>query len=166
MRKKDIIVWVLVVIMVLSMAGCSITPIATLETTSAEKNESNKLEFRPKGTYVKAEFGEEFLVYKFDAPNETIVVYKTIDGIYLIGEYGKKSGISYGSIFRPEGEFIGLSNKYLLFENEDEKTAVALEKKKNVEIGESFYKLCPFDDLSDEEKNAFVYPIECEKVER
>jgi len=166
MRKKVSIVWVLVVIMVLSMVGCRNTSNAIVETTSADENGVYKLEFKTKGTYIIEAFGIKYDIYWFDVPNERIVVYKTIDGIYLVGEYAENKGVSYGNIFMPEGEFAALSNKYLLFEMPEGKFAVALEKKKNVDIGESFYELYAFEELSEEDKNAFIYPIKCEKVEK
>ena len=166
MRKKVIIVCVLVVIMVLFLVAYNYMQNSFLFTTPTEANGSNKLEFKPKGTYVKSMFGDEFSMYRFGEPNSTIVVFETIDGIYMVAEYSGEKGISYGNIFMPDREFIALSNEYLLFETEDCKIAVALEKRKNVKKGESLYEEYLFDELSDEEKEAFVYPAECRKVEK
>lgn len=164
MKKSGYIVWVLAVIVVLTIVGCIKLPNASVERTLEEGNENVKLEFKPKGTYVRWAFGEEFWIYRFDPPNSTIVVYKSIDGIYLIGEDGGEKGISYGNIFVPEGAFVGLSNKYLLFEKDEGKVAVSIERRKNVKAGESFYEEYLFEELTEEEKRAFVYPVECEKV--
>lgn len=164
MMKRGYIVWLLVVIIVFTMVGCSITPNTSVETTLEDGNENIRLEFTPKGTYVKWAFGEEFWIYRFASPNSTIVVYKTIDGIYLIGEGEGEKGISYGNIFVPQGEFIGISNKYLLFERDGVKVAVSIERRKKVKEGESFYEEYLFEELTEEETRAFVYPIECKKV--
>jgi len=159
MRKKVIIVCVLVVILVFSFAL-----IVHMKKTPAEANESGKLEFEGRGTYVKAAFGEEFFVYQFEEPNSTIVVYETLDGIYLVGEYAKEMGTSYGNMFMPGREFIALSNEYLLFETEEGKVAVELERKKYAERGDDLYNEYLYDELSEEEKEAFVYPVERKKV--
>lgn len=167
MRKKVSIVCVMVVVMVLFIFVYKNDKFDFyIETAQAEMDENNKLEFEQKGIYKTVAFGEEYFVYKFDVPNENIVVYQTIDGIYLIGKNAKKSGISYGNIFMPEGEFLALSSEYLLFEKQDEKIAVRIEKKKGVKTGESFYEQYSFEELSDKQKEAFVYPIECKKEER
>lgn len=166
MRKKVSIVYVLVVIMVLLVVVYNYMQNSFLHTAPTEENKSNKLEFKPKGTYVKSRFGEEFFVYRFGEPNSTIVVFETIDGIYMVAEYSGEKGTSYGNIFMPDREFIALSNEYLLFETEDAKIAVAIEKRKNVKKGESLYKEYLFDELSDEEKEAFIYPVKCIKVEQ
>ena len=159
MKKKVSVVWgLIVVIMMLLMAGWHNM---TLSTTSTEEN--NKLKFEEKGTYVKAKFGEEFYVYSFDEPNSTIVVYETLDGIFLVGEYASEKGTSYGNIFMPGRKFIGISNKYFLFETEDGKIAVGIERKKHVKAGESFYDEHFYEELSENEKNAFIYPMESKK---
>ena len=44
--------------------------------------------------------------------------------------------------------------EYLLFETEEGKIAVAIEKRKNVKKGESLYKEYLFEELSDEESEA------------
>lgn len=166
MRKKVSIVCVLVVIMVLLVVVYNYMQNSFLVTAPTEANGSNKLEFKPKGTYVKSMLGEEFFVYRFEEPNSSIVVFETIDGIYMVAEYSGEKGTSYGNIFMPEREFIALSNEYLLFETEDGKIAVAIEKRKNVKKGESLYEEYLFDELSDEEKEAFIYPVECRKVQK
>lgn len=165
MKKKVSIVCVLVVIMVLFVVAYNYIQTSFLSTTPTEANGSNKLEFKPKGTYVKSKLGEEFSMYRFGEPNSTIVVFETIDGIYMVAEYSGEKGTSYGNIFMPDREFIALSDEYLLFETEDGKIAVAIEKRKNVKKGESLYKEYLFDELSDEEKEAFIYPVECIKVQ-
>ena len=165
MRKKVSIVCVLVVIMVQIVVAYNYIQTAFLDATPTEANGSNKLVFKSKGTYVKSRLGEEFFVYRFGEPNSTIVVFETIDGIFMVAEYSGEKGTSYGNIFMPEREFIALSNEYLLFETEDGQKAVAIEKKKNVKKGESLYKEYLFDELSDEEKEAFIYPVECVKVQ-
>lgn len=166
MKKKGIIVCVLVVIMVLLVVGYNYLQSAILDKTSTEARDKNKLEFEPKGTYVITAFGEEFLVYLFDEPNSNIVVFETLDGIYMVAQYSGEKGTSYGNIFRPEGKFIALSNEYLLFEVEGEKLAVSIEKKKNVKSGESLYYEYGYDELSEEEQGKFIYPVKCREINR
>ena len=165
MRKKVIIVCVLVVIMVLFVVAYNYMQNLFLDTAPTEANGSNKLEFKPKGTYVMSMLGQEFSMYRFEEPNSSLVVFETIDGIYMVAEYSGEKGTSYGNIFMPEREFIALSNEYFLFETEEGKIAVAIEKRKNAKKGESLYKEYLFDELSDEEKEAFIYPVECVKVQ-
>ena len=164
MKKKGIIVWILVVIMVLAVVGYNY--LQNSITTLTEAGEKNKLEFEPKGTYVITAFGEEFLVYLFGKPNSNIVVFETLDGIYMVAQYNGEKGTSYGNIFRPEGKFIALSNEYLLFEVEGGELAVSIEKKKNVKNGESLYYEYLFDELSKEEQETFIYPIECREIHK
>ena len=159
MKKKVSIVWVLIVaIMVLFMTGCHDMTIGTAPTEV-----SNKLEFEERGRYVKAKFSEEFYVYRFDEPNSKIVVYETLDGIFIVGEDATEEGISYGNVFMPGRKFVGISNKYFLFETEEGKIAVEIEKKKHAKKGEGLYNEHFYEEMSDEEKNAFIYPIESKK---
>ena len=55
-------------------------------------------------------------------------------------------------------------DEYILFETEDGKIAVEIERKKYVNPGEDFYNEYSYDELSEEEKDAFVYPVERKKV--
>ena len=73
MRKKVGIVCVLVVIMVLFVVVYNYIQTSFLDMTPTEANGINKLEFNPKGTYVKSAFGEEYFMYRFGEPNSTIV---------------------------------------------------------------------------------------------
>ena len=159
MKKKVSVVCVLLVaIMVLFMTGCHDMTIGTTPT-----EESNKLEFEERGRYVKAKFSEEFYVYRFGEPNSTIVVYETLDGIFIVGENATEEGVSYGNVFMPGRKFVGISNKYFLFETGEGKIAVGIEKKKHVKNGEGLYNEYLYEDLPDEEKNAFIYPVESKK---
>ena len=164
MKKKGITVCVLVVIMVMSVVGYNYCQ--NLITTPTEAEDKNKLELEPKGTYVITAFGEEFFVYLFDEPNSNIVVFETLDGIYMVAQYNGEKGTSYGNIFRPEGKFIALSNEYLLFDVEGKKLAVSIEKKKNVKSGDNLYDEYWFDELSKEVQETFIYPVECREINR
>jgi len=166
MKKKISIVCVLLVMTVLLVVAYNYIQTSFLDTTSTEAKESNKLNFKEKGTYVKSAFGEEFIIYRFGEPNSAIVVFETIDGIYLVAEYSGEKGTSYGNIFMPDRKFIALSNEYFLFETEEGKIAVSIEKRKNVKNGESFYNEYLFEELSDEERQAFIYPVESIHVEK
>lgn len=167
MRKKVSIVWLLSVIMVLSMAGCRSTPNTTIETASTVTNESGKLEFEPRGTYNIQKGGKQQLcIYRFDAPNDKVVVYQISEWIYLLGEDSGNKGTKYANVFMKDSEFIALSNKYLLFENKEGKVAISIKETEGVEGGASLCKVYSFDELSDEEKQAFIYPVECQEVKK
>lgn len=166
MRKKVSIVWLLSVIIVLSMAGCRSTSTTTIEIAPTVTNESDKLEFEPRGTYNIQKGGKQQLcVYRFDTPNDKIVVYQISKCIYLVGEDSKK-GTKYANVFMKDSEFIALSNKYLLFENKEGKVAISIKETEGIEGGASLCKVYSFDELSNEEKHAFIYPVECQEVRK
>lgn len=165
--KKKVSVLLLSVVMVLSMVGCSNTRSKSIETTSTDGSSNNcKLEFDEleKGTYNLKGAEEDFFIYRFDSPNSDIVVYQISDSLYILGEDSGETGTSYAAIIMENSQFIALSDKYLLFITGEDKVAVALEKKENVAIGESSLQKYSFNDLSDKEKNAFIYSIACKKV--
>ena len=163
MRKKYSIVCglVIVVMLLVFMNGCDAT---TTGTASTGKTASNKLEFETIGIYAKSVFGSEYIIYKFGEPNSSVVVYETIDGIFLVGEDTEdidEKGDKYADAFMPERKFIGLSEKYFLFETAEGRVAVELQRKKAEEGGEGFYNKHFFDQLPDDEKKGFIYPVEC-----
>ena len=47
---------------------------------------------------------------------------------------------------------------------EEGKVAVSFKEKKDTDKGKILHDEIPFDKLSDEEKNAFIYPVSYEKV--
>lgn len=163
MRKK-VNVLLLFALVVLSMVGCNYTQNASIATTPIVGNQSSELTFKPKGEYNMPGFGDEFFIYRFDNPNSDIVVYQISDCIYLLGDDSGESGTSYTNMVMEDSQFIALSNKYLLFMNEDGKVAVDIVEKGNVLVGENILKKYSYNDLSDEEKADFVYPIAYEKV--
>lgn len=160
--KKVSMVLLLVVVMVLTMVGCSNTPTASVETAPTEVNDSDKLEFEPKGTYNMVSFGKEFIIYRFDSPNDDIVVYQIPGSVYIVGEDIGKNDTYYAKMLIRNSEFIALSEKYLLFRIDGKK--VAVEIKSSVDTGSKLLQKYSFDGLSDEEKNGFVYPISSEEV--
>ena len=162
--KKKVIVLLLVVCMVLSMVGCGNTRNDPIDTTSTDGSESYNLEFQAKGHYNMQGFGDEYYIYRFANPNANIVVYQLSDSLYILGEDAGETGTSYASIFMEGSQFIALSDKYMLFSSGNEITAVAIEKKENVEIGESILQKCSFNELTEDEKSSFVYPISHEKI--
>ena len=86
--------------------------------------------------------------------------------IYLLGEDSGNKGTEYSKVFLKDSEFIALSNKYLLFENKEGKVAISIKETEGVEGGASLCKVYSFDELSNEEKQAFIYPVECQEVRK
>ena len=130
-----------------------------------KKIEDYKLELTPRGEYNMPGFGEEFFIYYFDTPNDNIVVYYFSDSIYLLGENSGKTGASYADACIEHGQFIALSDKYFLFLTSEGKIAISFEENtfENIMDGESRYLKYSFDDLSEEEQAAFIYPTSYEK---
>ncbi len=123
-----------------------------------------KLELEQHGTYDwTGQNIDDCFVYRFDSPNADICVYKEGDSIYLVGEDSLK-GISYGTKFVANAQFIGLSDKYLLFLNEWGLIAISFEEKKDAKVGESCYIYFSPDELSNKEKAAFIYPVSYGKM--
>lgn len=166
--KKVSIVLLLLVIMVLSMTGCGNAPAKVTEEAPAEVSvsESKKLELKPIGTYNLSALGSGVIAYRFDSPNDHIVVYELAGTKYLVGDDTGRNGTSYANMLIPDSEFIALSDKYLLFMIRGEKVAVEIETKKDVEVGISVLREYSFDELSDEEKDDFIYPVSSKTVTR
>lgn len=178
MKKKVTSVLLLAVIMVFTVGytvqaqTASTVPIEIAQSIAVgmvhtEIVQSKGLELAPRGTYHKTGFGDTYFIYRFDSPNEDIVVFKVGDSGYLVGaDSDDTDGTSYAAkVFKSEPhQFVGLSDKYLLFITEDGLIAVAFKEKTDFKVGESCYILYSFDELSDEEKGAFIYPISYEKV--
>ena len=159
MKKKVSSLLLVIIMVVLSTVGCSNAQSTSVNTPPTE----TLLEFESNGTYHMSGFGDEFCIYQFANPN-SFVVY-AFDSIYLLGEDAGETGISYASMFVKDSQFIALSDKYLLFTVGDEKIAVSLEERENVQIGESIHQKYLFEDLSPEEQDNFIYPIDCEKFD-
>lgn len=161
MRKKVIVTvgFLLFVVMMWSMVGCSLG----VNTSRAEPTQAFKLEFEPKGTstIINEIDSEHCFVYKFDSPNDGIVVYKLYNQFYIVGEecIGKDEIISYGNIINSDTQFMGLSDNYLLFLEEDGITAVSFP------FDEGHNAVYDFDELSDEAQAAFIYPVSYERYE-
>ncbi len=171
MKKKVSIILLLVAVMVLSMVGCGTVPglsteeapAADLTTVNSASAANTSLQFEVKGSYNLLGFGEESFVYQFGSPNDNVVLYQINNCIYLLGDAG--SNASYGSsVFMKDSQFIALSEKYLLFSTSEGKTAVAIEENWGCNIGDNLHQKYSFDDLSDEEKSEFIYPISYEKI--
>lgn len=164
--KKVSIVLLLVAIMVLSMTGCSNAPAEVVEVAPAEVSESGKLQFEAKGTYNTPGSETEFVVHRFEAPNDDIVVYEMPGPIYLVGENTGNSGVSYANMFVGDSKFVALSNKYILFAIGEDMVAFSIEGSKEANSCTGLLQEYSFDDLSEEEKDAFVYPVALEVVTR
>lgn len=165
-NRKDAFYCILLFLFVIGIFLVFFTPeIFPKETTvSEEKEATKKLELTADGTYNMPGFSEEFFIYRFSAPNDNIVVYE-FNNIYLLGEDSGKNGTSYSSKVMYDSQLVALSDKYFLFITNDGMIALAFEENKNAKVGESCYIKCPFDDLSEEEKAAFIYPVSYEKVQ-
>lgn len=151
MRKKVNVLLLVVIIMVLSMVGCSITRSESIDTIPTERNE--KFSFEPRGTYEIGNFGTEFSYYKFKSPNDNIIVYEVL-GDYLICESTSgTSGTCYGDVFQKYVDFIALSEQYMLFKKGDGEM-IAIDIKDDT-------KKKSFNDLSKPEKDSFVAYTEC-----
>ena len=167
--KKVSIVLLFVAIMVLSMTGCAFAPAEVVASAPAEVVGSGTLRYEVRGTFNTSKISKESVVYRFDAPNNGIVVYQMPGTVFLVGENIDRDGIDYAAnMYIKDGEFVALSDKYLLFATAGSKGMVA------VPIGvESESAVCEgllieysFDDLTEAEKDAFVYPSERNVVTR
>lgn len=143
--------------------------VAKEKTTNTEATTAGcKLKLKPRGQYNMPGFGEEFFVYHFDNPNEDIVVYWLLDTTYMVAEDSGETGTSYADAFMRESQFVALSDKYFLFLTKDGLIAVSLEEEnltiEEIRAGKDSQPKYPFDNLSEEEKAAFVYPTSYEKV--
>lgn len=177
MKKSFTCVLLLVAVMVFMVVPTVQAKTVSTVTTEIEQssavgmdltgvNQSKELEFIPDGTYHKDGFGETYFVYRFDSPYEDIVVFRIGDTGYLVGkDSDDMDGISYMfKCIEKVHQFVGLSDKYLLFITEDGMIAVAFEEKTDIKIGESCYIMIPFEELSNDEKGNFIYPVSLEKV--
>lgn len=156
--KKVSIILLLVAVMVLSMTGCAFSPNEVMKKTPAEVIGSGTLQYEAKGTYNISKVGAESVVYRFGYPNDGIVVYQMPGTFFLVGENSDERSINYATnIFIKGGEFVALSDKYLLFATAESNGMVAV----SIENTHSGLVLeHSFEELSEEEKNAFVYPTE------
>ena len=161
--KKVSIILLFVAIMVLSMTGCAISPNEVVEKAPAEVIGSGTLQFESKGTYHLSRVAADSVVYSFGYPNDDIVVYQIPGTTFLVGENSGERSVSYAAnMFIKGGEFVALSDKYLLFATAESEgmVAVAVETDGKNKYGIDIMLEIPFDDLSEEEKDAFVYPVE------
>ena len=163
MKKKSIILFV-VVVMLLTV-GYAKESNASVTTGRENGSESGKLEFpKTSAYYVMSGFGEEFHIFRFDSPNDGTVIYQISDSQYLVAKDAGKTGMSYANLFLEDAHLLALSDKYFLFLTEEGKVAVSFKEKKDTDKGKILHDEIPFDKLSDEEKNAFIYPVSYEKV--
>lgn len=156
MRKKSAIV--LLMIAMITVLACGTCTFASTEKVSKEP----KLKFEYEGTLNMAGFGEVYGIYTFDAPNDDIVAY-AINGDRGFITFGKKewpaeTSLGVYACFN-NSQFIGVSNKYILFLNENKNIiAVSIHDRKDAKVGESTKTIIAYDELSQEEKDSFIYP--------
>ena len=118
------------------------------------------LQYAPKGIY-NLEQDENYKVYIFNGPNsfyECCMLDEEEDLILLYHNSGEQ-GVSFQSLIYKGGKFKGLTENYILFEEEDSSiTAVSIEEKDNCEIGEYQFETVSWEDLPQAEKDSAVYP--------
>ena len=162
--KKKISILFVVVVMLLTV-GYAKESNASVTTGRENGSESGKLEFpKTSAYYDMSGFGEEFHIFRFDSPNDGMVIYQISDSHYLIAEDAGETGMVYANLFLEDAHLLALSDKHFLFLTEEGKVAVSLKEKKDTDKGKILHDKIPFDKLSDEEKNAFIYPVSYEKV--
>ena len=154
---KKVIAIFLIVVMGLTMVGCRNTPNTTVDAAPAETVEINKMEFEPKGTYNISKFGKEYVLFRFDNPNDQIVVYQLSGRVYIVGEDKGQSNNIYSKMLVKDSEFVAISEKYILLMIEGE--MVAVEFKSRTSKSSNLLNTLEFDELSDKEKAGFVYPV-------
>ena len=163
--KKFSIVLLFVVIMVLSMTGCSFAPAKVVEPALAEVIGTGTLQFEAEGEYFISRFGSNYEVYTFDAPNDGIAVYEIPGTIFLVGGKIKDNKMSYAAnIFIENAKFVALSDEYVLFTTGEGNRLVAVSIQPDANSSVDLVLEYSFEDLSEEEKAAFIYPVECKAV--
>lgn len=113
------------------------------------------------GEYNKPGFGDEYGVYRFEGTDVAVFNINTHSGggFYLIGEDKGKNGPSWGDVAMKEGQFLALSDKYMLFLTKD--GAIAKDLSERIEEREDgtfiVHDAIPYEELPVEEQEAFVY---------
>lgn len=160
MKKKSIGV----LLLVFAMVGCQ-----EMRSSSVEETQ---LGFEDHGEkYWLDGLTSRLEAYHFGAPNDDIIVYRLSNSIYTVGENALQ-GITYARVWLENAQFVALSEQYFLFLTEEGLIAISKEIKSSEEaqsldgwdygdMGEFHYQ-CPFDELSKEERECFVYPISYE----
>ena len=127
-----------------------------------ETRPEGALQYEPKGIYNLEGFKDKsYKVYTFEGPNdfyEVMMLDEEEDSILIYHNSGEQ-GVSFQSTIYKGGKFKGLTENYILFEEDDSNiTAVSIEEKDNCEIGEYLFNTVSLDDLTEKEKETAVYP--------
>lgn len=150
--KKTARISLLLAVILMLFSGCN----SIRNKTSAENIES-MLNFEPVGEYHFEGFGEIYDQYTFDAPNDKWVVWaigRSECQAYMVG--CPETGRSYADVIvSGESRLIALSSQYFLFDTEKGKIAI--------DVSDMLNKV-PAEDLTEEEMNSFVYPINYERI--
>ena len=163
--KKGIIVLLFVAIMVLSMTGCAFAPDKVVEPTPAEVIGSGTLQYEVKGKYWTSDISSGSTVYTFGESNEEIAVYEIPGTFFLVGGNIEGNSISYAAnIFIENAKFVALSDKYVLYTTGEGNGLVAVAIQPDANFSVDLVLEYSFEDLSGEEKAAFIYPVECKAV--
>lgn len=127
-----------------------------------ETRPEDALQYEPKGIYnLKGLKDKSYKVYTFEAPNDfyEVMMLDEEEDFILIYHNSGEQGVSFQSLIYKGGKFKGLTENYILFEEDDSHiTAVSIEEKDHYEIGEYVYNKVSWDDLTEEEKDTAVYP--------
>lgn len=170
-KKVSVLLLVIIVFFVVGSASnltYSTTTIKAVENADSQNRTSNlcfvDLKLEADGSYHMNGFGDDFFIYKFDETD--VVVYHIFGDTFIIGENTLETGTSYSSITVSSYPFLAFSDKYFLFLTDEGKIAYEL-KETILELEDGthrlYHKKHRYEDLSDEEKNAFYYPSSYEK---
>lgn len=112
-------------------------------------------------------FGSNYNVYRFEGSD--IIVYQAFGNTYMVGEDSEGTSIvnCYASLMRLNSQFVALSNEQMLFLTSYGLMAVDFEEKEETRTDGKTYivhESTMFDELSDEQKESFVYPITFETI--
>lgn len=127
--------------------------------TESKNEECNVpvLNFKTYGEYHKAGFGSMYDQYSFDAPNDKWTVWGIGEESIMYMVACQETGRSFSNVtVRCDNKFIALSSKYMLFETEEGQQIA-------IDVVDMSNKI-PIDELTEDERNDFVYPIKYQRV--
>ena len=155
MRKKLNVLFCCIIV-VLAVFSCTVKTANTARAELDVAQVSNlKSKFESRGIYNFDEL--EIFVYRFD--NADICVYEANDYIYLVEKDDGET--AYSELLYSGSQFVGLSDKYILFLTPEGLLAYELP----YEVFPFHNPVHAFDSLSDEEQAAFLSPVSYEKYE-
>lgn len=160
MKKKGII-FLLFIVVALSLC---FTVCAKSKDNALTEVCEVKLDLKPNGHYfVDFELGDQFSKYEFSEPNERFTVFHSSSGWLLVGDNDDIYHSYYAKVYIGDSQFLALSNQYVLVLTKNGKFVISLTDEKVINENDVLMG-CPFDDLSDEKKETFIYPTKYIKV--